>query len=184
MTNRIKTALLSYYTFKRSAQIACTEIFDGCSIADVLIIAKNDEVIEIEIKISKADMKHELNKGVKHSNWKELENYKYERLEDTFIAKHDQLKHQTDTPNKFYFCVPIELKDFALEFISKLNNKYGLILFNNTKPLLHNLIFIKRAYSLHKENINEKYKRFMIDRLSNDLCSKYRLLYYKNKGKV
>jgi hypothetical protein len=183
MTNRIKAALLNYYTFKRSAILVCTELYDGCYIADVVVLAKNNEVIEIEIKISKADIKHELSKGQNKTNWKILSDGSSERLPDIHINKHDILNVKSETPNKYYFCVPKELVEFTIEFANKLNPKYGVISFDDNRYILESLSIVKKAYSLHKNDISDKYKLRMLDRLSNDLCSKYRLLYYKLKVK-
>lgn len=64
LSNQIKAVLLNYYTFERGAVLACTELYDYChSIADVVILTKKGEVIEIEIKISKYDLNNELKKG-------------------------------------------------------------------------------------------------------------------------
>lgn len=103
----IKFALLCYFRFKR--QWICV---DECMHADV-IADTGKQIIEVEVKTSRHDLlKGELKKRWKHSRFKDLVYQKY-------------------MPNKFYFCVPTALKDIAVEFAKTLNNKYGVMVFND-----------------------------------------------------
>jgi len=67
---------------------------------DLLILSKSGYATEIEIKISKSDLKQDIKKLHKH--------------------KHNAIK-------KFYFAVPVHLKEFALDNIPK---HAGLIVVN------------------------------------------------------
>jgi hypothetical protein len=164
-TNRIKAALLYYYTFQRCSKLVCTELWDGFGIADVIIL-KDKIVTEIEIKISKSDLLNELKKG------KEILNY-------GLVTKHDQMYNNImPTPNKYYFCVPTELLEYTIDFANKLNPKYGVIEFKDT--IIQKCIKIrKKAYVIHTKDNSINYERRMLQRIPNDLVNKYMKLYWK-----
>jgi hypothetical protein len=181
ITNKIKAALLDFYIFQRSATLVCTELWDGFSIADVIVLLKN-KVLEIEIKTSIADLKNDLKKGKRTSKY-ELIDGLYRETNKRLVTKHSIISDGNNyyyTPNKFYFCIPTSLKDKTLEFIQTLNSKYGLIVFDETKSIKECLTFIKRATDLHTFDNTKKYEKKMSDRICNDLTKKYRLLYYKD----
>jgi hypothetical protein len=163
-TNRIKTALLYYYTFQRCSKLVCTELWDGFGIADVLAL-KDKIVTEIEIKISKNDLYNELKKGKETING--------------LITKHDAISTSImPVPNKYYFCIPTELVDEAISFSNKLNPKYGIIEFSNT--IIKKCIKIrKKAHMIHTKDNSINYERRMLERIPNDLVNKYMKLYWK-----
>ncbi len=181
LTNKIKASLMDFYTFQRSAKLVCTELWDGFSIADFIAIIKNN-VIEVEIKISVQDLYNELKKGKERYNW-EIKNGIYEKCNHTLVQKHSVIsdgKNMYLTPNKFYFCVPTYMLEETIIFANKLNTKYGVIRFDETSKYASRALRIaKSALLLHKENNVTKYEPKMIERMSNDLAKKYRLLYYK-----
>lgn len=153
----LKCAVMSYYRFNRG-YISAEEVFIDYGRADVLVDT-GKSINEIEIKISKHDLMV-----------KELEKLKHKY----------ELKRKI---NKFYICVPDYLKDCATEFIQKVNNKYGLIIFNvdifeKSKTywrIKESLEIVKRAKNLN-DKYNEKYKEDIVKRLSskviNDLQTK------------
>ena len=103
----LKLALLEYFRFTR--QWVCV---DECMQADVVADAGN-HIIEVEVKVSKADL---LN-GEKKKQW-----------------KHNNLMHgryPRFRPNKYYFCVPRSLKAEAIKYALSLNEKYGVIAFDD-----------------------------------------------------
>jgi predicted RNase H-related nuclease YkuK (DUF458 family) len=177
LTNKIKAALLDFYIFQRSSTIACTELWDGFSIADFIAIV-NDKIIEVEIKISVSDLKNELKKGREKYDWT-IENDSYVKTNNKLITKHSIIESNIYyTPNKFYFCVPEYMLQETIEFVNKLNTKYGVIVFNDKAKIKDSLKIVKKAIILHKDNNVLKYENKMIDRICNDLTKKYRLLYY------
>ena len=181
LTNRIQAALLNYYTFERGAKLVCTELYTVLnSIGDVVVLTKDNMVIEIEIKISLSDLKNELFKGNKRYEWDEIN-----RKQKILIRSKHELMNRDDNiyfpPNKYYFCVPKSILNETIEFATKLNPKYGVLCFNeDTKRIMKCISIKKNAYYLHKEDNSESYSKKMIDRLCNDLTKKYRLLYWKN----
>lgn len=123
LTIEIERELLVYYRFKKSLLI-CNEVSLRYGIADLFGIKRSTKKIheptytsyEFEIKISKNDFQNELcskNKIKKH-------NY------------YSSGKSAPNKPNYFYFVTIPELKEFAIDFISKLNKKYGLIIFEKS----------------------------------------------------
>lgn len=61
-TLKIKAALVSYFRFKKGHSIVCTEFNYGS--ADVLSISDNEqEIYEVEVKVSLSDLKREPSKG-------------------------------------------------------------------------------------------------------------------------
>lgn len=106
-TEKMKCALLHYIRFKRQAYVA-TEVNYNVGIADILFIPKNGKKIyEVECKISKSDFLNE---------WKKKEH------------KHSILQNKANFfLNYYYFCVPKELEEFALEQIKDL--PYGLLVY-------------------------------------------------------
>jgi hypothetical protein len=176
LTNCIKTALLDFYIFQRGAKLACTELWDGFSVADFIVLLK-DVVIEIEIKISLADLYNDVKKG------KECYNYEnYEKSNRKLVTKHEVISDGRNlyyTPNRFYFCVPTNIVKETIIFAKTLNSKYGVIEFITDARLKHSIKVVKRANNLHNANNVSKYSNKMIARLCNDLTKRYRLLYWK-----
>lgn len=151
----LKCAVMSYYRFNRG-YISAEEVFIDYGRADVLVDT-GKSINEIEIKISKHDL---------------------------MVKELEKLKHKLKRKiNKFYICVPDYLKDCATEFIQKVNNKYGLIIFNvsffekskTSWRIKESLEIVKRAKNLNNK-YNEKYKEYIVKRLSskviNDLQTK------------
>ena len=111
-SQEIKVAVSHYLRFKRQYNIVGTEyrfqISRKAYYADV-IACNDDEVIELEIKISKQDLYAESKKN-KHEY--------YGRGKAKFV------------PNRFYFVLTKDLyfdRDVRL-YINSLNEKYGIIL--------------------------------------------------------
>lgn len=118
----LKLALMEYFRFKR--QWVCV---DECLKADI-VADSGKHIIEVEVKVSKHDLlKGEERKRNKHRNYEEQ-------------------WHGCKIPNKYYFCVPTELADIAVEYARKLNPKYGVIVYN---PLTEEVFTIKPAQLLH-----------------------------------
>jgi len=141
LTLKIERDLLTYYRFSKSYLI-CNEVTLKYGICDLFAIKRSTSKIfdnkymtyEFEIKISKSDFQNELrskNKTKKH---------KY----------YSSGASAQNKPNYFYFVTTSELKDFAIDFVSKLNKKYGLIVYD--------------------ESNSESYKCFSIVSNANRLC--------------
>jgi hypothetical protein len=179
LTNKIQAALLNYYTFERGAYLACTELYTILnSIGDIVVINGN-LVIEVEIKISINDLKNELKKGREVYEWDDK--CPANKVTHRIVTKHSLMNNNVYTsPNKYYFCVPKYMLLETIEFATKLNPKYGVLVFNEDSNRITKCITVKKkAYLLHSEDNTDKYSKKMIDRLCNDLTKKYRLMYWK-----
>ena len=101
---------------------------------------------EIEVKTNKHDLfVNEIKKG---GFWKKHDKYK-------------NLDWKRLPPNYFMICVPEEMKELALEWIEKVNPKYGLILVeNNVKFWPYHacdyIHIVRSAKKLHKEYRSKK----------------------------
>ncbi len=129
----IKLALLQYYRLKR--QWICVDEF---SQADI-IADTGKEIIEVEVKISTADLCREKKKLSKHQCYRR------------------GLQWDGCHPNKYLFCVPGAMVEAAQKMVAELNPKYGIISFNANEYLHHisrgyladYLFTVKRASKLH-----------------------------------
>lgn len=139
----IKLAVMEHFRFKK--QWICV---DECLHADV-IADSGKRIVEVEVKVTREDLiRGEAKKAHKHQNY-DLQFYK------SFI------------PNLYYFCVPYELKDVAVEYAAKLNPKYGVMYYS---PATGNVITVKRARALHKE-YSEKHRHQIAKRCSCKLIT-------------
>lgn len=105
----IKGALMWYWRFKRQKVV-----IDELNGMDIAVYDKTN-LMDIEIKISKADLRADKKK------------HKHKRYLTGPIHEFDRYRLN---PTHFYFCVPPDLKEAALEEIRIINPKYGLIISN------------------------------------------------------
>jgi len=151
-SHHLKVALLSYYRFQR--QCVCVDEFNG---ADVIVDTGQD-IIEIEVKISKND----LCAGER----------KKQRKHQCYLYGH--VFHQCH-PNRFMFCVPTSLREAAESMIDELNPKYGLILFDESRwvdylDLGATISIVKRAGQLH-DRYSSLQQRLIAKRASSKLIT-------------
>ena len=161
--NVIKTALLCHYRYQKGA-LCCTELSYDLGIADVLVLTKNKELIEIEVKISKSDLWHEVeSKALKHN-----------------VLKEGSLTSAMNLmPNRFYFCVPRELAEEADKLCDELNPKFGVMIFNPCKTSQgyrpeDSFSVYRKSKKLHSKCCDEKATGFIARRLCNDMCKFYK----------
>lgn len=167
MIYKIKAALLHYFRFKHNSYVA-TEVNYDLAIADVLSVTKKDSIVkEVEIKLSKNDF-----------------------LKDAKKPKHLRLGRII---NYFYYCVPLQLKEFALEQLS--NSKYGLMVFeekwehkNKLQEILsleNSITIIKKATNLKNDkNYAEVLKEKIAFRAMSELNVLYKQVYFDtSRGK-
>ena len=137
----IKHALLSYYRFKR--QCICAS---ECMNNDIMVIT-NKGTIEVEVKVNKYDL------------WKgEAKKYKHKLYANQLF--------NTKSPNRFYICVPEELKDEAIKWVEAINKKYGIFLCKKRSYYPYNIYTLKRAIILHN-----KPNEYLKERIMKRVCS-------------
>ena len=143
----MKIAVAAFFRYNRGCEFTAIEFqrMDVCAIS-------NDLLTEIEIKISKNDLKNELKsqtKRMKHQAYKE------------------NLKRRNKiNPNMFYFAITKELYEDkeCLEIIEKFNENYGIIVVED----IEHLDIVKYPKKLHESKIIQKFKDKITARLSSD----------------
>lgn len=139
----IKLELLKMFRFDKGFEICCTECIHN---SDVTAI-KEKCLVEVEVKISKSDFRREFQTTTQKSfnYWKEK---KHE-----FYAEPSKAWNSYHIPNKFYFCVPIELAEWAKEYLKGKNQKYGLLAYDPEYITTRQaqIRTIKGAKNLHTE---------------------------------
>ena len=144
-----KIKLLHYFRFKRRFKYIATEA--GKFNSDVLI-SNESQILEIEVKVSFADLKNEFKKR-KHEIYKSPSYYYKQYL-----------------PNFFYFAVPRTLVRQSLLFLK--DSPYGLISIS-TKSLSNKkdetyCKILKRAKPIH-DKFNERLHDQIILRMGSEL---------------
>lgn len=152
----MKIVVASYYRFKLHYIYTCTEFdfMDVCA-------CNGNSLIEIECKISKSDLKKELDKP-KHKY------YKVGNLSYFFI------------PNKYYIAITQKMYEDkeCVEFIKNLNPNYGIIVISDWREP-H---FMLEAKKLHKEKVTRKTIDNIILRATSENIGLRKKLYdLKNK---
>ena len=148
-SSSIKAGLLAYFRFKRQYRYVATEC--GYYSADVLA-SNGRKLIEVEVKVSKSDLKRDINKP-KHKVYA------------------DPNDRKIWIPHEFYVAVPQHLTEFAIEEVSKWNPKYGVISFKEDGLLEERFTVTKRGGMLHKQIIKDGVKAGFIARMSSELAS-------------
>jgi len=138
----LKTEILKEYRIKKQYYICATEVNIGINIADVLLM-NDKEVIEIEIKNNWNDFKADFRKD------------KHKFIKDYFFLK----------ANRFYFCIPYQLKEKCLNYLDDNDYPYGLIIYNGK---LRQIRKCKRLKELNNREI-EYIKKQIIRRATSEL---------------
>lgn len=167
----LKTLALSWLRFERQFNLICTE--DPFRNADSIGTDTSNQcrkMVEIETKISIADLKADLNKRVKHERMGKL--HRKEPITDMW--RKDDPDH-TQFPSQFYFLVPDTLKEKALEVVNELYLHAGLMIANVSESndgqyRKGTLVVIKRAPVLHKLLIGKEIKNYFANRCASEIC--------------
>ncbi len=158
----IKTALLSYYRFKKfhtcTDEAICYIENETCDV----LVDKMNTFHDIEVKISKSDLLKNETKKMKHKVYRDIND-------------------NIDVPNQFSICVPTHLLKEAERFIKSTNKNYGLIEFNADKfkeilesdcisRIVETITIVKPAKLLHS-NYSLKLKGLLYKRLCSAYCN-------------
>lgn len=165
----LKTLALSWLRFEKQFNLICTE--DPFRNADSIGTDTSQQcrkMVEIETKISIADLRADLNKKRKHENMAKL--HRKEKI-DVWAKDEDH----TQMPSQFYFLVPDTLKEKALEVVNELYPACGLMIArvsesNDGQYRKGTLVVIKRAPTLHKLLIAKEIKNYFANRCASEIC--------------
>ena len=146
-SKEVKSKLLAYWRFKRKYNYIATEC--GAYNSDILV-ANDNECVEVEVKVSKADLKNDFKKR-KHKI--------YANGKSKWI------------PQKFYFGVPEELVSVAVEMCQ--GTQYGVICVQNGpySPFKDFCKVILRAKKLNSKPLNEDVVRKIVMRMGSELIN-------------
>lgn len=148
-SNYIKLSLMTYYKFINKFIYVCTECINH---ADVIALNKQ-KLVEIEVKISKSDLKADFKKP-KHRLYLNAE-------------VNIKTKPTRTIPNEFYFCTTRDLQDIALELIKQHNDNYGLMICESYGFVGDNIKVVKKAKPLHKQLPKANYFDVVVKRMGN-----------------
>ena len=138
--------------FKRRHEYIATEV--GDFYADV-VSSNADELIEYEVKCTKSDLRREIHKQ-KHSFY------------------NNPKSHKRWEPTRFYFCVPPELEEAAIELIEENKwSRYGVIVYRAERHISDCMEIVRKAKRLNEKAIHEKVLKRILQRTSSDLVNVY-----------
>lgn len=148
-SDEIKTKVLHYLRFHRKYPLIATEAGrKKKNNADVLA-CDFEEIVEVEVKISKADLRNDFKK-IKHTRYKSARTHY--------------------TPNKFFFAVPNKLVEEAIHLTQ--GTGYG-VLEVSEKPLKgytkESFIKVKKQALKLKDRYCKKLEKEILMRLSSEL---------------
>ena len=160
-SNHVKASIVSCFRYKRQFPLVIFErsLKEYFFKPDILVVDKARNVIEIEVKVSIADLKNDLKKTV----WK----YR-NKLPDLYKM-----------PYQFYYAVPEDIKDKTLEIIKEwekdgiINGQAGLLCVIDKQNIgFEDVIVVKKSKInniIKKINIRDVIK--MVKHQSGTLCS-------------
>lgn len=154
-SSQMKMCVLCWFRFKKRWNYVATEV--GGFNADV-VGANSQYLYEVEVKVNKRDFTADFQKS-KHEIYK----------------NHDSVSSWGKgwIPNKFFFAVPEDMVDFALEQL-KDYDKYGLVTVS-WKDWWRNpqIKTIKQAKFMHKRPTSKKALDLILLRMSSEICGHY-----------
>jgi len=153
----LKAIAANYLRYQKHCILVISERDLGSiSSPDVLAVTKDRRLIEIEVKISLDDFK----KDAKKKKW-------------GFFKFGEKYGFKTTTfANQFYYIVPPNLKEKALEFIA--HEKIGLLSYGNDISVytkLPEVEIIKKCGKIHDGKLSIKDTIHMVRHQSGTLCS-------------
>jgi hypothetical protein len=151
----LKTEALCWLRFGKQMQYVATEA--GYWSADVLGVCDKFSV-EVEVKVSIADLKREFkDKTAKH--------YLFANAEGT---------PSKGTPNYFYFYVPKEIEDKALEIVKEKAPKAGLAVYEGGSVRDGKKTSVAhRPTKLHDRAPSDAFIKTVLARMGSELCGRH-----------
>lgn len=153
-SEHLKYWLFYYYRIKRQFNVCASEVSVGnCWIADFAVVKKN-EIIEIEIKTSIADLKNDFKN--KKSKFMLLEScLKGEEVNYNYI------------PNYFYYCVPEKIAIKAYEILK--DTPYGLIIIPNHHYADHDFFYPRKGSERFNKSYPIELEKRIITRMASEI---------------
>lgn len=172
LSDKIKTSLLRYWRSRNYA--ASVEVHSSYGDIEDVVAFKDNHVVVVEVKISISDLKQDSKKR-KHK--------KLARKNHRYMANH------------YYFCVPEELQDEALEEISKSYPEFGLMIYKEDEAIIETVYYGRKKTKPYKQmggkpisvvkkakrvtkNRDSYFKKAIINSLANKLARLMELKFY------
>lgn len=151
----MKVEALCWLRFERHLPYVCTEV--GPWNADVLGM-NNRFSVEVEVKTSKADLRREF-------STKKSKHFLYNNADGG------------TPPNYFYFMVPKDIAEYAVELVKSMAPKAGVAVYDPDNLGFHrhgSMTYVaKPPVRLHKEWPTDALKHTVLNRMSSELCARY-----------
>lgn len=150
----LKAEALAWLRYVCQKPYVCTEV--GRWSADAMAVDEKTSV-EIEVKISKADLRAEAGgKALKHRQYRAPDNW-----------------YKATIPNRFYFLVPPDLREYAVEQAAAINPAYGVLVWTGRGRVGRRIDIVKKAEFLHRRPPPKSMLTTMAKRMSSELATLY-----------
>ena len=151
----LKTALLSYWRFKRQFNVA--DEVSVCYTSMDIAVDTGGFLFEVEVKTSKSDLVQGEKRKDKHDRYININSEKSTSYQSKYI------------PNQYYICVPSKLVEVAKEWCNKINPKYGILQYKerNWGGWKDCIYVAKRAKFLHENPITIHQRHEIMQRMSS-----------------
>jgi hypothetical protein len=152
----LKTALLSYWRFKR--QFNCADEVSVCYTSMDIAVDTGGFLFEVEVKTSKSDLIQGEKRKDKHERYTNIGS----NLKTSYAPKY--------IPNQYFLCVPTELVQVAKEWCDKTNSKYGVLEYRdkgNRYKWEDQIRVARRSKFLHETPITVHQRHEIMQRMSS-----------------
>lgn len=157
----IKLELMKYFRFEKGMVFVCSECIHNSDISAI----NNKCLVEVEVKISKSDFRREFETATLKNGtyWKEKKHKFYAHPEEAYSSY--------VIPNKFYFCVPKALEEWAMEYLKGKNPKYGLLVYDEELTKTSKIKLAKGAKQLQNNPPDNYTWKQIGQRVTNEMIT-------------
>jgi hypothetical protein len=152
----LKTALLSYWRFKRQFNVA--DEVTVCYTSMDIAVDTGGFLFEIEVKTSKSDLIQGEKRKDKHKRYLNVDKEEHHAYQSKYI------------PNQYFLCVPTELVEVAKTWCEKTNPNYGVLEYRDKGNIYKwedHIRVARRAKFLHEIPITTHKRHEMMQRMSS-----------------
>ena len=196
-SDEIKLICMANYRFQGYA--VATEF----EFADVFCMKDNRQTIEIEVKVSRADLMSEVRdvqaimqavRGDLFGSGRIPIYGEKHHKHDMYLSRHQkyrdcnitEITFANNVPNQFYFAVPDKLVNVAIEYLK--NSPYGVIRVEGSYRSFDNFKVVKKAQKLHRWPCSDRVlfkmaQRACMENISLKESDYFASEYYKEKIK-
>lgn len=161
----IKLELMRYYLYERQFLCVTTEQNMYYGRSDIWVLDRDYMGIEIEIKVSRADLISELN-SIKHilGELSGVRGAKYTKHKRYIKYANAPEYSKNLLPNRFYFCVPEHLQEIAITCLR--HSPYGLLVCVANESRIIATKVVKSGQLIHRTAVAPKLVKETIRRIN------------------